>query len=282
MAIDDFWNSLDRVSRALNLTQLALVIFGVIAIALTAAQYKLGLRKDLLSGNSQKQKETALNEKLADTSQKAESSLLQLSQTEKSLANNQSQLALTTGDLAQAQLGLLEAKAKIREFDRRGRKVVTLLLRSEIILTSGKTVSENANVTAMGNYVAFWGSNTVPGIRFHANASNRSQLTETQLKVVTDLQPDDPTQTSGLDLNALDDRSIIASNAIQNIREWKKSGLIATHWRWVLLLNGAAFILIDSDIPTNIAEQSGDVMAVNLAVPNENQKPSAKYQALFE
>jgi hypothetical protein len=83
-------------------------------------------------------------------------------------------------------------------------------------------------------------------------------------------------------LTALDNRNVIVSNEIQEIASLSKNGRTATHWRWIVIINGAAFPLIDSDLPAEALGLYGQQKVIPLNVPAENQMPSQKYQALFE
>jgi hypothetical protein len=93
-----FWNSLEDVSKAVSWTQLALILFGGITLSLTYMQYKLSTRKDFLSGNSQKQKEEALNQRVAQASQDATRSIVELGKAKQDLSDTQEKFAAAARD----------------------------------------------------------------------------------------------------------------------------------------------------------------------------------------
>lgn len=129
-----FWNSLESVSSALNWARLGLVLAGTLTLLLSAAQYKLSLRKDYLSGTSQKEKDVALNKRVSQASQDATHSIKELGEAKKNLAETQEQFTKAAKDAENAVRQLSAANQTIEELRSRSGKVQTLALRFRLRL----------------------------------------------------------------------------------------------------------------------------------------------------
>jgi hypothetical protein len=305
---EPFWNSLESVSRVLNWTQLALVTFGVIAIVLSAAQYNLGVRKDILSGNSQKQKELVLNQKVAQASNDATQSMTQLAITKASLAETQQQFTVVAKDAASAaeklsnaqqnleisqkQLSVatadakvhledyLAAREKVSALERRAQKVVTLQLRVEVVvlLPPEQKPTMNTNV-AMNIVAALVKKDPTPNsILFRSGEVREIPIDANKVRYTCILDPDSPLSVSGIDVSALDNQDSIETNFIQFLApKLKQAGTVGLSMQWTVILNGASFPISANQLPPAALY---DLQIVGIRIPEDDRSISKNYDLL--
>ncbi len=288
--LQSIWNSTDKLDRTFAFLSVAFLTFGILSALFAFATYEVSQRRDLLKGKSaaaseiqRKQESAALNAKVIIASEAAAVSVEKLDVAEGRLLKTQRDLASATLQAAEASVRFAEAQAKIRELDKKGKKVVTIQMRSELTYASSQPLSlTEGNTTSIENNVAIWASYGLNPIRFHADRSEQRNLSPTTMLVITDLLSDNPLLTSGLDLSSLDGRDELFTNAIQTIRQKVANNFVAKHWRWTLILNGAAFVMLDFNVPERLVQSHPTDQIIRLDIPRENQQPSAKYEKLFE
>lgn len=207
-----FWNSLDEVSKAVNWTQLVLILFGAIVLSLTYVQYRLSTRKDFLSGNSQKQKEEILNQRVSKASRDAANSIIELGNAKKSLAETQEQFAKAAGDADSAVRQLSAAHQTIEQLQARSGKVETLALRIQIEFgTDPITQPTQTNTTYMDSApVAAIATPDKKTLMFGGQQSQGIQVSENERVLTADLQILDQSSIAGRNISSLADYTILA------------------------------------------------------------------------
>jgi hypothetical protein len=96
----------------------------------------LGVRKDVLSGNSQQDKEAEFNRRIAQASKDATSSIRQLADAKSDLADTQERLAKAAADANNAVRQLSLAQIKISELSAKSEKIETLSIRIQLTLST--------------------------------------------------------------------------------------------------------------------------------------------------
>jgi hypothetical protein len=210
--VGPFWNSLESVSSALNWARLALVLAGTLTLLLSAAQYKLSLRKDFLSGTSQKEKELALNKRVSQASQDAANSIKELGDAKKSLAETQEQFASAAKDAENAVRQLSAANQTIDELRSRSGKVQTLALRFQLTFeTDPITAQMETNQTYMDAApVAALATPNRKVLLFGAQQSRGLQISTNTRVHAADLQILDQASIAGRNIASLADYSTLA------------------------------------------------------------------------
>jgi hypothetical protein len=221
-----FWNSLESVSSALNWARFGLVLIGTLTLLLSAAQYKLSLRKDYLSGTSQKEKELALNKRVSQASHDAANSVKELGDAKKNLAETQEQFAKAAKDAENAVRQLSAANQTIEELRSRSGKLQTLALRIQLTFETDATTAQNAdNATYMDAApVAALATPDRKVLLFGAQQSRGIQISTNTRIHAADLQILDPASIAGKNIASLADYSTLAIGIGQDL---KKIGLDA-------------------------------------------------------
>lgn len=207
-----FWNSLEDVSKAVSWTQLALILFGGITLSLTYMQYKLSTRKDFLSGNSQKQKEEALNQRVAQASQDATRSIVELGKAKQDLSDTQEKFAAAARDADSAVRQLSSAQQTIDQLRARSGKIETLALRLKIVVRTDSVPDfSKANNTYMDSSpFAGLGTSDQKVLVFGSQQSGGFQVSEFVRLYTADLQILDQSSIAGRNISSLSDFKTLA------------------------------------------------------------------------
>lgn len=216
-----FWNSLESVSSALNWARLGLVLAGTLTLLLSAAQYKLSLRKDYLSGTSQKEKDVALNKRVSQASQDATHSIKELGEAKKNLAETQEQFTKAAKDAENAVRQLSAANQTIEELRSRSGKVQTLALRFQVTFETDPITAQNeTNTTYMDAApVAALATPDRKVLLFGAQQSRGIQVLPNTRIHAADLQILDPASIAGKNISSLADYSILAIGIGQYLKK---------------------------------------------------------------
>jgi hypothetical protein len=210
--LSKFWNSLEDVSRAVNWTQLALILFGGITLSLTYVQYKLSTRKDFLSGSSQKQKEEILNNRVSDASRDARNSIVELNQAKRDLAETQEQFAAAAKDADSAVRQLSAAQQTIDQLRARSGKVETLALRLKIVVSTDSVPNFSTASNTYMDSAPFAALVTADRktLVFGSQQSGGFQVSEFVRLYTADLQILDQSSIAGRNISSLADYKTLA------------------------------------------------------------------------
>ncbi|WP_158946037.1 hypothetical protein [Granulicella sp. S190] len=208
--LSKFWDSLDDVSKAVSWTQLALILFGGITLSLTYVQYKLSIRKDFLSGSSQKQKEEILNNRVSDASRDAKNSIVELSQAKRDLAETQEQFAKAANDAHSAVLQLSAAQETIDQLRARSGKIETLGIRIQIVFGTPQNVNKVNSTYIDSAPIVALATPDRKVLTFGSQQSRGLTVSETVRVHGAELQILDQSSIAGKDIKSLGDYRVLA------------------------------------------------------------------------